>query len=348
MTIKDLDYHATVLDILETGKDSVMVIHGGGVYGEKEKSMLRWCINYLDLPDKIKNRLVLENCEKSYSIKDCLQIHKETGVPIVFDTHHFECYKQLHPDEEFEPPEYYIPLILDTWKKKNIKPKFHISEQGDGKIGKHSDYIEIIPEYLLEIPEKYGVHIDIIDGQEEAAIIASTDLSDYIKADKTYLYVDVGGGSTEFTLFHDQKRIVSKSFKIGTVRLLNNMVSETQWDEAKQWVKHHTLNYDKIRLIGSGGNINKIFKLSNTSEGKPLSYLYLIKFYENLKTYTYEERITVLNLNQDRADVILPASQIYLSAMKWSKAKHIYVPKIGLSDGIIKSIYYNNIKSKEL
>ena len=193
-----------------------------------------------------------------------------------------------------------------------------------------------------------GIHIDIIDGQEEAAIIASTDLSDYIKADKTYLYVDVGGGSTEFTLFHDQKRIVSKSFKIGTVRLLNNMVSEAQWDEAKQWVKDHTLNYDKIRLIGSGGNINKIFKLSNTSEGKPLSYLYLIKFYENLKAYTYEERITDLNLNQDRADVILPASQIYLSAMKWSKAKHIYVPKIGLSDGIIKSIYFNNIKSMKL
>ena len=126
------------------------------------------------------------------------------------------------------------------------------------------------------------------------------------------------------------------------------MVSEAQWDDAKQWVKDHTLNYDKIRLIGSGGNINKIFKLSNTSEGKPLSYLYLIKFYENLKYYSYEERITDLNLNQDRADVILPASQIYLSAMKWSKAKHIYVPKIGLSDGIIKSIYFNNIKSIKL
>ncbi len=193
-----------------------------------------------------------------------------------------------------------------------------------------------------------GVQIDIIDGQEEAAIIASTDLSDFIKADKTYLYVDVGGGSTEFTLFHDQKRIVSKSFKIGTVRLLNNMVSQAQWEEAMHWIQYYTSNYDKIRLIGSGGNINKIFKLSNTTEGKPLSYLYLIKFYENLKSHTYEERITDLNLNQDRADVILPASQIYLSAMKWSNAKHIYVPKIGLSDGIIKSIYYNNINSKAL
>ena len=161
-TIKDLTYHADVLDLMGMGKDSVMVIHGGGVYGDKKKTILRWCINYLDLENKIKNRLVLENCEKCYSIKDCLEIYEHVGVPIVFDTHHFECYKLLHPDEKFEPPEYYIPLILDTWKKKGIKPKFHVSEQGSGKIGHHSDYIDVIPKYLLEIPEKYGVHIDIM------------------------------------------------------------------------------------------------------------------------------------------------------------------------------------------
>lgn len=162
MTIKDLDYHATVLDILETGKDSVMVIHGGGVYGEKENTIDRWCENYENLPDKIKKRLVLENCEKCYSIKDCLKIHEKCGVPIVFDTHHFDCYIQLHPDEEFEEPEYYIPLILETWTKKGIKPKFHVSEQGYGKVGKHSDFIDILPDYLLEIPKKYGIKIDIM------------------------------------------------------------------------------------------------------------------------------------------------------------------------------------------
>lgn len=203
-------------------------------------------------------------------------------------------------------------------------------------------------EVVSMVKLKSGVQIDIIDGHEEAAIIASTDLTDYIKPDKTYLYVDVGGGSTEFTLFHDQEKIASKSFKIGTVRLLNDMVSDTVWHEAQLWIENQTLDYDKIRLIGSGGNINKIFKLSNTSEGKPLSYLYLIRFYENLKSHTYEERIIDLNLNQDRADVILPAAQIYLSAMKWSSAKHIFVPKIGLSDGIIKCIYYDNIKSCEV
>lgn len=161
-TLKDLEYHADVLDLMGMGKDSVMVIHGGGVYGEKEKTMQRWIKNYHKLPDKIKNRLVLENCEKSYSIEDTLRIHEATGIPLVFDTHHFDCYILLHPDEEFSPASEYIPQILDTWKEKNIKPKFHVSEQGSGKIGHHSDYIDIIPKYLLDIPERYGIEIDIM------------------------------------------------------------------------------------------------------------------------------------------------------------------------------------------
>ena len=161
-TIKDLEYHADVLDLMGLDNNSVMVVHGGGVYGEKEKTMERWIENYKNLPDKIKNRLVLENCEKSYSVVDCLHISKETGIPVVFDTHHFECYCLLHPDEEFDEPSEYIQDILKTWTDKNIKPKFHVSEQGEGKIGKHSDYIDTIPEYLLEIPEKYGIEIDIM------------------------------------------------------------------------------------------------------------------------------------------------------------------------------------------
>jgi len=159
-TIDDLEYHADVLDLLGMDKHSVMVIHGGGTYGDIEGTKKRWCENYKKLPDKIKRRLVLENCERNFSIVDCLEVSKECGVPIVFDTHHFNCYTKLHPDVRFENAEYYIPLILKTWK--DIKPKFHVSEQGDGRVGKHSDYIEILPEYLLEIPERYGVHIDIM------------------------------------------------------------------------------------------------------------------------------------------------------------------------------------------
>ena len=108
MTIADLDYHATVLDLMKLDQNSVMVIHGGGVYGDKPGTIERWVQNYKELPDKIRNRLVLENCEKCYSIEDCLNIHDKCGVPIVLDTRHFECYKKLHPDEEFKDPSYYI------------------------------------------------------------------------------------------------------------------------------------------------------------------------------------------------------------------------------------------------
>ena len=159
-TIRDLSYHATVLDMINAGDDSVMVIHGGGLYGDKEETKKRWIKQYKELPEFIRKRLVLENCERCFSIKDCLDVSKETLIPVVFDTHHFECYKQLHPDEVFEDPEYYIKDILDSWG--NIKPKFHVSEQGKGKCGHHSDYIETIPDYLLEIPEKYNINIDIM------------------------------------------------------------------------------------------------------------------------------------------------------------------------------------------
>ncbi len=198
------------------------------------------------------------------------------------------------------------------------------------------------------ILKKSKIAIDIIDGEEEAAIIAATDLHSYIKEDKTYLYVDVGGGSTEFSVFHNGKTVISKSFKIGTVRLLNDMVKKEAWLDVEQWIKMATQGYDKIDLIGSGGNINKIFKISGKAIGKPLTYFYLTSYYNKIQTYSYEERITELELNQDRADVIIPATRIYLSAMKWSGAKDVYVPKIGLSDGIIKSVYFNTVSSVTL
>ncbi|OIQ16045.1 Ppx/GppA phosphatase family protein [Lacinutrix sp. MedPE-SW] len=190
-----------------------------------------------------------------------------------------------------------------------------------------------------------GIPIDIIEGEEEAAIIAATDLHTFIDNTKTYLYVDVGGGSTEFSVIYRGEKITSKSFKIGTVRLLNDIVKKETWQELEQWIKLNTKNHEKIDVIGSGGNINKIFKISGKALGKPLTYFYLTSYYNMLQTYSYEERITQLNLNQDRADVIIPATRIYLSAMKWCGAKHIYVPKIGLADGIIKSIYNNTVLS---
>ncbi|MDT0295158.1 Ppx/GppA phosphatase family protein [Mesonia ostreae] len=202
-------------------------------------------------------------------------------------------------------------------------------------------------EELAELVKKESkIDIEIIDGEHEAAIIAATDLHALTQGDKTYLYVDVGGGSTEFTLYAEGKIISSKSFRLGTVRILNDIVEPKLWKEVEDWVKTVTKSYSKISLIGSGGNINNIFKSSGQKMGKPLSYFYLSSYYQLLNSLTYEDRISQLNLNTDRADVIIPATKIYLSAMKWSRSRKVYVPKIGLSDGIIKSLYKEE-KNKE-
>ncbi|CAM1347513.1 exopolyphosphatase / guanosine-5'-triphosphate,3'-diphosphate pyrophosphatase [Tenacibaculum insulae] len=200
-------------------------------------------------------------------------------------------------------------------------------------------------EVIQNILEKTEIEIDIIDGKKEAAIIFATDLNELIESDLTYLYVDVGGGSTEFTLFSKGRIVKSKSFKIGTVRLINNKKSENKaiFKEVQEWIEENTKIYKRISLIGSGGNINKLFKMSGRDVGKPISYIYLNAQYQFLKKMSYKERISELSLNPDRADVIVPATKIYLSAMKWSGARKIFVPKIGLSDGIIKSLYFNKL-----
>ena len=194
-------------------------------------------------------------------------------------------------------------------------------------------------EVIDSIEQKSGIKIEIIDGRKEAAIIASTDLHTMIQKDKAYLYVDVGGGSTEFTIFMEGKVVASKSCKIGTVRLLNEMITETTWKEIEKWIKRHTKDFKKVEIIGSGGNINKLFKMSGRKPGETLSYIYLNAQYQFLKEMSYEDRISELGLNPDRADVIIPATRIYLNACKWSGAKKILVPQIGLSDGIIKLLY---------
>ena len=200
-------------------------------------------------------------------------------------------------------------------------------------------------EVVQKILQKTGIQIDIIGGKEEAAIISSTDLNELIEGDSSYLYVDVGGGSTEFTLFSKGKIINSKSFKMGTVRLINNKksVNKEIFADVEKWIKKNTKDLKGISLIGSGGNINKLFKMSGRTEGKPISYIYLSAQYQFLKRMSYEERISELSLNPDRADVIIPATKIYLSAMKWSNARKIYIPKIGLVDGIIKSLHLNKL-----
>ena len=170
-------------------------------------------------------------------------------------------------------------------------------------------------------------------------IISNTSILNEYSNNQNYLYVDVGGGSTEFSVLQNGKRIASKSFKTGTVRMINNMVNEKVWLEIEKWIAINTEGIGDIALLGSGGNINKIYKLSETKEGKPLTYIKINAFYQDLKSLTYEERILKYNLNLDRADVILPALEIYLKALKCSGGNKIYVPKIGLADGMVKTMY---------
>jgi len=193
------------------------------------------------------------------------------------------------------------------------------------------------------IKRESDIEIEIIDGKKEAAIIASTDLHHLLRTEQTYLYVDVGGGSTEFSLFSNNRMVASKSFKVGTVRLINDMVNDIVWHEIEKWIRSNTEEFDQVTLIGSGGNINKVFKMSGKMQEKPLSYIYLNAQYSALNALSYEQRVSELGLNTDRADVIIPALRVYLNAMKWSGARNIYVPKIGLADGIVKALYYGKI-----
>jgi UV DNA damage endonuclease len=172
-THEDLKMHCDILDHMGIPKNSGIVnIHGGGVYGDKESTMRRWIEQFDDLPSHVKQRLTIENCEKCYSARDCLTIATECKIPVVFDTHHYDCYSLLHPNEHQESPEELIPEILDTWG--SSIPLFHISEQrANSRIGAHSDYIEKIPQYLIDIPEKYGrlIDIDVEAKAKEAAIL---------------------------------------------------------------------------------------------------------------------------------------------------------------------------------
>lgn len=199
-------------------------------------------------------------------------------------------------------------------------------------------------EVIDQIKKKAGIKIEIIDGRKEAEVISYSKLSEFLNSQKTFLFVDVGGGSTEFTIINEGKRISSKSFKIGTVRLINDLVDDRVWKAIQGWIEKNAKPYRKITLIGSGGNINKLFKLSNIKEGKPLSLIKLNQIYLELESLTYEERLLKFELNPDRADVIIPAAKIYLKSLEWSGGQKIYVPKFGLSDGMIKYMYKNGKK----
>ncbi len=203
-------------------------------------------------------------------------------------------------------------------------------------------------EIIQYIKEYSGIEIELIDGKTEAQIIYSNHIAEHLEHDKAYLYIDVGGGSTELTVFADNHIVTSQSFNVGTIRMLHDQVSKEVWNSFKDWIRENTKDYIDLTAIGSGGNVNKLFKMADRKENKPISQLRLREIYEFLKQYSLEERITQLGLNPDRADVIMPAAKIFLAIMKIATIDKMIVPQIGLSDGIIHLLYEKHRSMPEI
>ena len=193
---------------------------------------------------------------------------------------------------------------------------------------------------IRKVKLETGLEIEIISGDLEASIIYENHIAENMDTNNSYLYIDVGGGSTELTFFSDGKLIFKKSFNIGTIRILKDMVDETKWNEVKDFIKTRTKGYKKIIAIGTGGNINKVFSLSKKKDGKPLHVDLLKDYFKEISSFSVEDRINIYKLRRDRADVIVPALQIYINTMRWAEAEEIYVPKIGLADGLVQHLYY--------
>lgn len=202
-------------------------------------------------------------------------------------------------------------------------------------------------EIIERIKKEAGVQVEIIDGKNEAAMVFSNHIEELLNPKHAYLYIDVGGGSTELTLYFDNKVVAAKSFNIGTVRMLLDKVTKDEWEEMKAWLKRNTVGIHPLHAIGSGGNINKIFKLSGKKETKHLSYERLKGIYEMLCSYTYQERIERLELKPDRADVIIPAARIFLTVMKNADIEKVFVPQVGLSDGLVHQLYDEHMAGKK-
>jgi exopolyphosphatase / guanosine-5'-triphosphate,3'-diphosphate pyrophosphatase len=200
-------------------------------------------------------------------------------------------------------------------------------------------------EIIERVKKETGIGIEVITGDAEASLIYENHIAENLDKNHTYLYIDVGGGSTEITFFAGGRLVFKRSFNIGTIRLLKDQVDDFIWGEMKDFVKRETKPYNDIIAIGSGGNINKIFSLSKRKEGKPLPLQLLKDYYKEFSSFSVADRIRIYKLREDRADVIVPALFIYINVMRWANIEEIFVPKIGLADGLIQHLY-DELKSK--
>jgi exopolyphosphatase/guanosine-5'-triphosphate,3'-diphosphate pyrophosphatase len=194
-------------------------------------------------------------------------------------------------------------------------------------------------EIIKEIEAETSIEIEVITGELEAEIIYENHFAELLDDKKSYLYIDVGGGSTELTLYHKSKVVLQKSFNVGTVRILTKKVKDSAWDELKETLKDLAREYDDLIGIGSGGNINKLFSISGSKNGHPLSTSTIKEIYDEMQALNVEERMHHYNIRQDRAEVLVPALNIYTSVLKWANIEEVFVPKIGLADGLIHHLY---------
>ncbi len=202
-------------------------------------------------------------------------------------------------------------------------------------------------QHILErVKAETGIEIKIISGDEEASVIYENHIAENLAKDHAYMYIDVGGGSTELTFFDQNQLVFKQSFNIGTIRLLKNQVVDKQWEELKNYIREKTSGFKEIIAIGSGGNINKVFSMSKKKDGKPLSLDLLKDYYKEITNFPLYERMRNYNLREDRADVIVPALQIYINVMRWADMNEIFVPKIGLADGLLHTLY-EEVKFRE-
>ena len=194
-------------------------------------------------------------------------------------------------------------------------------------------------EILETVKQETGLDIEVISGDTEANLVYENHVAENMDNEHSYLYVDVGCGSTETSFFSNGVLVFKKSYNIGTIRLLKKMVPDNDWEELKEEIKNATRGHKKVVAIGSGGNINKVFSMSKRKDGKSLPFELLRDYYKELDAVTLEDRITKYSLREDRADVIVPALLIYINIMRWAGAEEIYVPKIGLADGLIQHLW---------
>ncbi|HCY88824.1 MAG TPA: exopolyphosphatase [Chitinophagaceae bacterium] len=194
-------------------------------------------------------------------------------------------------------------------------------------------------EVIQRVSLETGIDIEVISGDMEANLVYENHIAENLDTDHSYMYIDVGGGSTEISFFANGKLAMKKSFNIGTIRLLKDKVEEYEWEEMKEDIRTATRGQKEVIAIGSGGHINKVFSMSKKKDGKPLSLDLLRDYHHELQSVSLEERITRYKLREDRADVIVPALLIYINTMKWAGANEIYVPKIGLADGLVQHLW---------